>query len=375
MKGGFLILLYLARDTLHRWLMRLSSPLARVLVVFSLSLCGLVYLSSYVISIKALRERINRSGGGLIVAAEVVTDRHPVHGFGRYLLPSSLGDYTLHVYYEAFAPVRVGQGVSTLVELPPDKAALLPLRARKGLLVLPEHATEQRLPVEVVVSGYRLQASTLPESEAGELRRLWPGGAVLAPAGCLPDVWRQGFIRKYALLVHQMDEAHVGQWETVLRLLSRMEKRNMTIISSASLLGELRTLERVQYRMRVWVTIGISMIINLLMTSVSSLEYRQNQYVYALLGSFGVSRPLLFLSFVAENTVLVAAGFAIALTVLYGALQYMTETLYRTPGLYMSLWELEDDIRTFCLAFVICILVSAIPIMVALGRPIGKILK
>lgn len=108
------------------------------------------------ISIKALRERINRSGGGLIVAAEIVTDRYPVHGFGRNLLSPSPGDYTLHVYHEAFAPVRIGQGVSTLVELPPERASLLPRGACKGLLVLPEHATEQRLPVEVVVSGYRL---------------------------------------------------------------------------------------------------------------------------------------------------------------------------------------------------------------------------
>ena len=134
-------------------------------------------------------------------------------------------------------------------------------------------------------------------------------------------------------------------------------------------------MERTQYSFRVWVTLGISVIICLLLTSISSLEFRQNRYVYALIGSFGISRLLLFLSFIVENTFLVTVGFVASLAALWSVREYITGVLYKSPELTLDLWELENDIRTFCLAFGICVLVSSLPIGAAACRPIGKVLK
>ena len=66
MKSLILTALYLAKDTLNRWMSRISSPLARVLVVYFLSLCALCFLGSYVISAKALRDKIRAQGGDLV---------------------------------------------------------------------------------------------------------------------------------------------------------------------------------------------------------------------------------------------------------------------------------------------------------------------
>lgn len=66
MKSLILTALYLAKDTLNRWVSRISSPLARVLVVFFLSLCALCFLGSYVITAKALRDKIRTQGGDLV---------------------------------------------------------------------------------------------------------------------------------------------------------------------------------------------------------------------------------------------------------------------------------------------------------------------
>ena len=44
MKSLILTILYLAKDTLHRWCARISSPVARVLVVFFLTLAALACL-------------------------------------------------------------------------------------------------------------------------------------------------------------------------------------------------------------------------------------------------------------------------------------------------------------------------------------------
>lgn len=149
----------------------------------------------------------------------------------------------------------------------------------------------------------------------------------------------------------------------------------MNIISSGKLIEQLDKMESTQYMVRVGVTVGISVIICLLLTSISSLEFRQNRYVYALIGSFGISRFMLFMSFIVENTLLVAMGFATSLTAVWGIRDFITDVLYKSPNITLSLRELDADIRTFCLAFGICVLVSSIPIAIAATRPIGKELK
>ena len=60
--------LYLAKDTVNRWFSRISSPLARVLVVFFLSLSALSALGSYAISTKLVRDKIVRQGGDIVFA-------------------------------------------------------------------------------------------------------------------------------------------------------------------------------------------------------------------------------------------------------------------------------------------------------------------
>ena len=68
MISGILTLLYLAKDTVHRWFTRISSPLARVLVVYFLTLCALASLGSYVISTKIVRDKIIERGGDMVAA-------------------------------------------------------------------------------------------------------------------------------------------------------------------------------------------------------------------------------------------------------------------------------------------------------------------
>ena len=77
MKSLILTLLYLARDTVHRWLTRISSPVARVLVVFFLSLCALCFLGSYVVSAKIVRNQIMNLGGDLVTVTLANSDEHP----------------------------------------------------------------------------------------------------------------------------------------------------------------------------------------------------------------------------------------------------------------------------------------------------------
>ncbi len=376
MKSTLLILPYLVRDTIHRWLMRISSPLARLFVVLFLSFCGLIFLSSYVISVKVLRDRIRSSGADLVVASEYVQAQKALPERGPCIIPQRPEEYLLYHLRESFASAKCGQHFISLVEYPPVMTGLFPGGARQnGLYLLPQRSDTYRGPVEVSIEEHRTTAQSLADADVPLLRKLYPGGALFLPTGSLPFIWQNGYMNKYVLRVQHATADRVDVWEQMLRQLSRLDKTNMNILASTGLLRELHQLETIQYRFRVWVTIGISAIICLLLTSISSLEFRQSEYIYALIGSFGINRFLLYLSFIAENVVLVATGFCGALAGLWGVRGYITETLYKSPGITLTLWELEDDIRTFLLAFGICVLVSSVPILFAIFRPIGNVLK
>ena len=374
MWGSLLIAFYLARDTVYRWLTRMSSPLSRLCVVFFLSLCGLIFLSSYVISIKLLRQRIHRSGADLVIASEFVS-ADEVHRAGHSPIPPNPEKYERHLFHEAFTTATIGQQNYQLVEYMPGSTRLFPRRLHNTIYLLPVQPTQKSLPEKLQLDGYSLQAVTIPEQTSGMLRRLYQSGAVFIPYGSLNTLWQNGYMRRYVLRMKNATAATVQRQEQALQQLAKLDKRNLHVMSSGKLLEELGEMERTQYSFRVWVTLGISVIICLLLTSISSLEFRQNRYVYALIGSFGISRLLLFLSFIVENTFLVTVGFVASLAALWSVREYITGVLYKSPELTLDLWELENDIRTFCLAFGICVLVSSLPIGAAACRPIGKVLK
>ncbi|MBR5887098.1 MAG: hypothetical protein IKZ07_02705 [Akkermansia sp.] len=373
MRGTFRIGFYLARDTAYRWVTRMSSPLARLAVVFFLSLCGLVFLSNYVLSIKLLRKRIHRSGADLIVATEYMSSRN-IHQYGRGLLPYKPDEYELYSFNEPYSGATIGKQHYPVVEYMPDSMSLFPATRRNSFYLLPSKRTEQVGPAIVNLEGFSLEVVTIPEKKARLLRRIYQDGAVFVPYGSLSHVWDDGYTRRNILRIKSPTVENVKKHEEILRQLARLDKRRMSILSSGKLLEELNEMLGSQYTVRVGVTLGISAIICLLLTCISSLEFRQNRYVYALIGSFGINRFLLFLSFIIENTILVALGFAGALATIWGVRDYITEVLYKSPDITLSLIELEADIRTFCLAFGICILVSSVPIGIAAMRPIGKVL-
>lgn len=377
MKSTILIILYLGKDTFHRWLMRISSPLSRFFVVLFLSFCALVFLSSYIISIKVLGERIQSSGADLIVVTEFLSGSSSVHGAGDLAIGESPYEYERHVFHEPFLSAMIGEQFYPLVEYMPGSTSLFDCMEgiNNGIFVLSKEPVVSTRAIDFQVDGNLIHAVTLPERAAGMLRRIYQGGAIFFPYGTLHGIWNTGFTRKYVLRVKCADEVHVGILEDTINQLIRLDKKSMGLVSSRSLLGELAQLRSSQYLFRVWVSIGISAIICLLLTSISSLEFRQNEYVYALMGSFGVSRMMLFGSFLVENTLLVSGGFAASLGCLWGVRRFISSDLYKSPGLTIEWWELSDDIRTFCLSFGICILVSCIPIACSIYRPIGRVLK
>ncbi len=375
MSARLFLLLYLLRDTFHRWCTRVSSPLSRLLVVLSLSFCGLVFLSNYALSIRMLEDKITLSGADLLVASEYLSHEKSANGGGRELISAIPGECELYVLHDLFLSGKVGNSVYTVVEYPPELVKRLP-RTDNAVYVLNGTASVGTAPADIEIEGYKLRGVTLPETQAGFLRKLYPGGAIFIPQGGFSlQAMAYGMLRKYVVRFLHVHVETVNRWEQMFSLLSRLDERNMTIVSSRAMLQELQELKLLQQQFRMGIVLGCCFVIGLLLTSVSGMEFRQNEYVYALMGSFGISRLGLFLTFVAENTLLVFAGFLIALAGLDNMGPYLVEKLYHMEGYVFSLHILGDDIRIFIISFLICIPISCLPILATIFRPIGKILK
>lgn len=374
---SLLILPYLIRDTLHRWFIRLSSPLSRLCVVFFLSLCGLVFLSSYVISIKMLKERIRQNGADLIIGTHMEVPPHALPERHPDLIPQSVDQHRYYHFREAFVRAEHnGQGIA-VVEYPTQLTASFP-QARdqaNATYLLPRVPDTYRGPTDTTIEHYTITAQSLADNDVPILRKLYPRGAVLVPTGCFEHLWNNGYLNKHVIQLTNITPDMVNFWTKTLQNISTLDKMDMGIISSAGLLKELDNMEQLQKKLRIGVTLGISSIICMLLICVSSMEFRQNEFIYALIGSFGVGRFLLYLMFIAENTVLVALGFSGALAGIWNIRSFITEKLYKAPDIALNLTELQTEIHIFLLAFVACILISSIPILFAIAKPIGNILK
>ncbi len=375
MSARLFLLLYLLRDTLHRWSKRVSSPLARLLVVLSLALSGLVFLSHYALSIRVLEDKIARSGADLLVAGEYLSGEKACLGEGHSILSAVEDECELYIFNDLFISGKVGHISYPVVEYMPEMFRLLPT-SDNAIFVLPDEAVTHSAPADIDIEGYTFQGVFLNEERAGFLRKLYTRGAILVPQGSLSlSTLAPGMLKKYVVRFMRIDVETVARWEEMLTLLSRLDSRHLTILSSRQMLRELEQLKEMQYYFRTGIVLGCCCVIGLLLTSISSMEFRQNEYVYALMGSFGISRLYLFFTFVAENTLLVFSGFGIALLGLRYMGACLVEKLCHMEGYEFSMDILAEDIRIFLIAFTILIPVSCLPILGAIFRPIGNILK
>ncbi len=375
MGAKLFLLLYLLRDTLHRWCTRISSPLARLLVVLTLSFCGLVFLSNYALSIRMLEEKLLHSGADLLVVGEYIAGKNNIVGEGHCMFSTEPDECELYQFNDLFVSAKANNSTYSVVEYMPELIKQLPL-TDNVIYLLPNEPTPHNSPVILDIEGYRLKGVTLSEKQAGFLRKLYRSGAIFIPQGSFSlSSLSPGMVKKHVLRFQRLNVQTITRWEQMFNLLSRLDQRNMTIVSSRKMLQDLEQLKQLQYQFRLGIVLGCCCVIGLLLTSISSMEFRQNEYVYALMGSFGISRISLFLTFVAENSLLVFGGFTIAMLSLANTGQYLVDKLYHMNNYAFSLDILRDDIRIFVIAFLICIPVSCIPILGAIFRPIGKILK
>ncbi len=383
MKSLILTVLYLAKDTVHRWFTRLSSPVARVLVVFFLTLCALCFLGSYVISAKVMRDRIRIQGGDLVQM--MMSD----HGGTRAYLPQPqevdalLGADSIALRSLTYVSASDGRGIAAYTYEFERMGQFMPLLAPSGIptLFLSPKSELRPGPVSVVVNTERVDvyARYLPEDHL--LARLLHGrdALVVQPDHFMAEeaMKRSSFSTQQLLLrVHDTSSSDgvrraVEYCENYLRL----EGAQGYVSSALMLLREMDIILSNQVQCRVAFCLGIAGIVGILLTALAGMEYRQNEYIYTLMKSFGIHPLLLVATFIVENLVLVGSSFLVAVWVFMESQHIIVRQFFKMGQYSLGLEEIMPELQLIAISLLGCVLVSSIPIIVAANRDIGRVLK
>ena len=381
MKSLILTLLYLAKDTIHRWFTRISSPLARILVVYFLTLCALASLGSYAISTKLVRDKIIRQGGNMVVATLSAPHSNAPYLPTQQDIQKHLGADSYVLRYAGSARQANGQPVTVYTCHFSRLNQLLPLMAPSGGPTLLQSSVGSKLPPgpsEVTMHGVTesVFVRNLPENHP--LIRIMRGSGLLVQPEQLPGNTntRSGGSFIIAFIFNDIDSSSpILRAEEFLRTYKQLEGVDGPIISALPLLREMDIVLGKQTQCRIAFCVGISGIVGILLTALAGMEYRQNEYIYTLMKSFGIHPLLLVGAFITENLLIVGASFAGAIaTFMYFQRMIVTQIL-KLGNYTLSLEEITPEIALISYTLLGCVLLSSIPIFIAAHRPIGRVLK
>lgn len=380
-----LTILYLAKDTVHRWFTRASSPLARVLVVYFLSLCALCFLGSYVISAKAIRDKIRSRGGDLVAAFFMLPEGGHAHCLPtRNEAEKLLGADSISIIPAGSAFVGEKLHAQIITYDFRRAAQFMPLLSPSGgpaLLYPEDDAPVPPGPVDVSFMGGGSETFTamvrhLPADHL--LMRLQQNGALLVPPDMLENKGYERNMRYQRMLFQVNNLENAESLHRVCRFLNQLkkyEKMDGSVSSAAALLEEMDIILGNQTQCRAVFCLGIVAIVGILLTALAGMEYRQNEFIYTLMKSFGIHPLLLVGTFIVENLLLVAASFAGAVATFMYSQKIIVRQFFKMGQYSLTLEEIMPEIQLISFTLLFCVLVSSFPIMVAANRQIGRVLK
>ncbi|MFI3243734.1 MAG: hypothetical protein R3Y56_05740 [Akkermansia sp.] len=379
MRSLILTILYLAKDTLHRWYSNIASPTARVLVVYFLTLCALFFLGSYVISTKLVREQIQKQGADTVSM---------VMGQAKDTIFPSAKDIKEQLHADSLVLRSISHAMDPDLRGVPvfsydfnRTTQILPLLANGGPTLF--CSAESKVPaglrsLSVNRQNITCQVRILPEEHP--ILRLTRGVCLIIPPRMIEQSTNRPVKEGGLQVLLQLNDGEVTveklqKLEEYLRTYSQLESKQSFIISAIKLLRNMDVLLSNQGQTRAIFCLGIAGIVGILLTSLASMEYRQNEYIYTLLKSFGIAPILLVFCFIMENIILVGLSFLLAIITFMQAQKILLTQFSQHGSHLLQLEEILPEIQLIGISLAICVLISTIPIAIAANKEIGKVLK
>jgi hypothetical protein len=225
---------------------------------------------------------------------------------------------------------------------------------------------------EFELEDFRSVAMAKPPSE--EVSMILNGrDALLANLDRLALAYTHGFTQTTILRADSLQA--VRKANATVTALANVESRQIYIQSNLTILEELQTIRAIQAQALIFVTIASSTILGLVFGSLAWMEFREERYLLALIRSFGVGRITLLIHAMLENCLLAVCGVVLGFVVLRFSGSFLnldainlhwlrdTQSLFGEDGIWLLGGAMLGG------------LLSCIPIMLGLRKPLGLVLS
>lgn len=377
----FSILTYLIKDTIICWIKTPGSLAARVLLATSLLFLYLIVNSGFMMSEVLIKSKIEKLGANNVLLRASPEREGTIRPKLPHLL-SPLEAYGTTLFLElSFAKAELPGEERVQVVIYDDSSMhalthyMPDLFEKKEAIFYATLGHVANYPIRASLQGVYFDASPikLPPMLAFASRGR---PILLVPdqlATRIPDISRSEIM---IFQIYELEDLE-RVTQAIDEVLAAEEFDRYDITSSSKWANELNDLQAVQRKGRGGLLTFVLLLIVMVYGSIAVFEYRQNIYTTALIKSFGIPKVALFFRYLMESIVLLFASLLIAVVFA----KSLHVVIFSHAGFNDAVWMLKS-LAPYSIANIkfLLVVISAsgvignVPILLALNRPIGRIL-
>jgi hypothetical protein len=374
---------YLLKNTLQRWLENPASPITKILITFLFAVLALLVFGVFLHFESQIKEQLNRDDLRIIKTQEQIFGENAQ----RRLHNGTDESYLWKNYSERFNSFQQAPLLADTLRF--KKVPLLsydtaPLFANipksepgapRPIIVFSKHPIQHGSDY-IKIQEYKIPAISLVTPPLLKSHYNSPAIAMV-PSEIIEPLLERGFSQIQVILPKK--EIQTAELETLIKAHAHAEGRRVNVMSSVGILTKLQEFLNNQKNARIIIGAVITAILSLTLGALSLLEFRQEQYLFALLRSFGVKKSYLFIHYLLETATLTFSGLWLAG---YGIVHFPPLILKHydlNPEAYQLLKSIAttpapEDYQTLVIAITLGVMISSIPIALGLRKQTGLFL-
>jgi hypothetical protein len=369
---------YLTRDTGCRWVEQSHLPFARLGVAGLLGALSLSILSVLGITEKVATARMASVGINVVASMSVLEAGEPAKSGARFAGLADEGDFLPLIRLYRVGTSDFGAKVTVFAysdDAIPGLAKCGVTKPRVFLGGMPEGLT-----VQVDVDGRIFTADELGQAR-GILARLpreaGANAVMLVPASDASDLLgTEGGVDTF-VFERKESARPVRQIVDTINRFNDASDTRATVISAADMMDEVNSLRSRRRRVEAGLGIFVAVAVALMFGSLTLLEYRERRFTGALLRSMGVSRGWLVAQVLVEGVLLSLVALAAAVVALPKVAGMGKAFLGLDAGIHQAIESTvtsPEVIVPVVVALLLGVIVSVLPVVAAMRRPVGETL-
>lgn len=336
---------------------------------------SVLLLVGFRMQIERLRTEVASFGLDNLLVIETITPQDIAAGLssGRFRSIQRHGQLFTARKMLASANGSNGRNAAVIGYSDADIRGLLPYLKYGHQMFVLSTTMPQGVAIDYTVSNKSFAAVSLKPED--KLLQLIQGDTLFIPISRLPEIQTRGYSLIY-YLERKPNSPEIADITEAIRRVSRADGNGKVDIQSADLIKKkLEKLEGQQNSMKFWLALILGGALSLIYGVLSILEFRQSMYIAALLKSFGVSSIMLGLRSILENILIVNL---VTIGVIYALSQYhntIFAALRVRTGVDINTLYWGQETMWTIIAANIGVLISSIPVFLALRKQVGNILE